>query len=206
VRIGFRHLLEEAGSISVVAEAGSGDEACRLAMALRPDVVVMDVSLPGLGGIEATRQIVSHAPGVRVLMCSVHEDALVCSRALEAGARGYVTKASAADVLVAAVREVAAGRLYLSHDVAQALAAHRLLGPQHQLAALSARELQVFRLLAQGLTLDAIARQLSVTVKSVANHQSNIRNKLQISTGAQLMRIALAHGVVASPADVDDTT
>jgi DNA-binding NarL/FixJ family response regulator len=201
VRVGFRHLLEEAGNIAVVAEACSGDEACRLAIEHVPAVVVMDVSLPGLGGIEATRQLVSHAPAVRVLMCSVHEDTAVVSRALEVGARGYVTKASAADVLVAAVQEVAAGRVYLSHDVAQALAAQRLLGPQQHLRSLSTRELQVFQLLAQGRTLDEIAALLSLTTKSVANYQSSIRQKLQISTGAQLIRIALSHGLIEPGSD-----
>ena len=194
VREGYRRLLEDSGRISVVGEATSAAEAVEQFCRLLPDVVVMDIALPGVSGIEGTRRIRARAPQARVLVFSMHEDAIFVRRALEAGAAGYVTKSSAPRVLVRAVDAVASGQRYLSHDVAQTLA----FGDRSACQSLSAREFEVLELLVQGCTLGDIAAQLGLTAKTVANHQSSIKQKLGVETGAQLVRRAMQLGLVAS--------
>ena len=200
VREGCRRLLECGADIRVIAEAGTGEDGCRLFESHRPDVVVMDVGLPGIGGIEAARRILARDSAARILMFSMHEDVVFSSRALQVGARGYVTKSSASHVLTAAVRVVAGGRLYISREMAQELAVRMVPGSHHPLHALSAREFEVFRLLVAGHPIAEIARLLSLSCKTVANHQSNIRAKLDTSTGAQLVRMAMTHGVLSATA------
>ena len=191
VREGYRRLLERAGDIEVVAEARDGEEAYRLFCELAPDVVVMDVALPGMSGIEATRRIVAREPQARVLAFSMHEDAVFASRALQAGARGYITKSSAPELLVEALRAIAAGEPYLSRDVAQRLA----LQQGKPFGDLSPREFEVFRLLAEGKAILEISRILSLSEKTVANYQASIKQKLEADTSAQMVWIALRHGL-----------
>lgn len=200
---GYRRLLERTPDIAVIAEAGSGEEAYRKFVEERPDVVVMDISLPGIGGIEVARRILAREPGAKILMFSMHEDVVFSSRALQTGARGYVTKSSAPEVLVEAVRLVAAGKLYISHDMAQELAVQMLPGNENPLQALSPREFEVFRLLVAGHAVTDIARMLSLSYKTVANHQWNIRQKLDVSNTAQVVRMAMTHGVIQSDPGAD---
>ena len=196
VREGYRRLLEDSGRITVVGDATNADTALEQYARLSPNVVVMDIGLPGVSGIEATRRLRDRDPEARVLVFSMYEDAIFVRRALEAGALGYVTKASAPRVLVEAVDAIASGRQYLSHDVAQALA----LGPASPDAevykALSAREFEVLKLLAQGCTLTDIGNQLGLTAKTVANHQSSIKQKLGVESATQLVRRAMQLGLV----------
>ena len=200
VREGYRRLLERTRDIEVLAEAASGEEAYRLFCEMSPDVVVLDINLPGMSGIEATRRILAREPDARVLVFSMHEDALFGSRALQAGARGYVTKASAPEVLVEAVRTVAQGRVFISHDMAQHLALQTVPGQEMPLDTLSPREFEVFRLLAEGKPVSEIARILSLSQKTIANYQSAIRQKLEADTSAQMVWIALKRGVVGDKA------
>lgn len=204
VREGYRRLLERTEDISVIAEVASGEEAYRVVCELQPDVTVMDINLPGLGGIEAVRRIVARLPEAKVLMFSMHEDTVFSSRALQAGARGYVTKSAAPEVLVEAVRLVAAGKLYISHEMAQELAMQMLPGRDNPIDALSAREFEVFRLLVAGHSLQEISRILCLSYKTVANYQSNIKHKLDVSNTAQVVRIALSHGLIAGPAEAEE--
>ena len=207
VREGYRRLLERTGDIDVVAEAGSGEDAYRQYVETTPDVVIMDINLPGIGGIEAARRILARQPLARILMFSMHEDVVFPSRALQTGARGYVTKSSAPEVLVEAVRLVAAGKLYISHDMAQELAVQMLPGNESPLQALSAREFEVFRLLVGGHSIGEIAKILSLSYKTVANHQSSIRQKLDVSNTAQVVRLAMSHGLLsADPSSADAET
>jgi two-component system invasion response regulator UvrY len=197
VREGYKRLLQDSGRVTVVAEADNGSEAYRLFCNLKPNVVVMDIALPGVSGIEGTRRIVSREPNARVLVFSMYEDAIFVRRAIEAGAMGYVTKASAPHVLVEAVDTVATGKRYLSHDVAQTLA---LSGMDSSPAAhneLSAREFEVLKLLVQGHSLNDIAEQLGLNQKTVANHQSAIKQKLGAESTAQLFRVASRLGLVS---------
>lgn len=196
VRAGFRRLLEQMPGIRVVGEAASGDEAYHAFARCTPDVTVMDLSMPGMGGLEAIRRIVGRDSLARVLVFSMHENAALAQQAMKAGAWGYVTKASAADVLVQAVREVAQGRSYLSPDMAQKIALESLAGQRDPLCALTTREFEIFRLLAEGRSSDEIADALFVSTKTVANHATQIKQKLGVSSAVELHRLALRHGLV----------
>jgi len=204
VREGYRRLLERTRDIVVIAEAASGEEAYRMVCELQPDVTVMDINLPGVGGIEVVRRIVGRLPEAKVLMFSMHEDTVFSSRALQAGARGYVTKSAAPEVLVQAVRLVAQGKLYISHEMAQELALQMLPGRDKPIDALSAREFEVFRLLVAGHSLQEISKILCLSYKTVANYQSNIKHKLDVSNTAQVVRLALAHGLIVNGAEGDE--
>lgn len=196
VRSGFRRLLEQMPGIRVVAEAASGDEAYHLFTRCMPDVTVMDLSMPGMGGLEAIRRILARDSRARVLVFSMHENAALAEQAMKAGAWGYVTKASAADVLVQAVQEVSQGRSYLSPDMAQKIALESLAGERDPLRALTTREFEIFRLLAAGRTTDEIAAALYVSAKTISNHATQIKQKLGITSAVDLHRLALRHGLV----------
>jgi DNA-binding NarL/FixJ family response regulator len=195
VREGYRRLLDLETDMCVSGEAADAAQAYQRFCIDPPDVVVMDLSLPGASGIEAMRRMLAREPDARVLMFSVHEEAIFVRRALDAGALGYVTKASAPDVLVEAVRSVARRMRYLSPDVTQALALHNTFHDGPPGRHLSAREFEVLRLLVQGYTLPSIAEKLGVSQKTVANHQSAIRQKFGADNGVQLVRIANRLGI-----------
>lgn len=189
VREGYRRLLERAPGIEVLGEAANADEAVARVEELMPRVVVMDISLPGCSGIEATRRVLAIAPAVAVLVFSMHEDVVYARRALQAGALGYLTKAGAPEALLEALRCVAAGGRYIDPAV-DAAAGGRPTVPDGGVDALSPRELEVLRLLVQGLPVRGIAERLGVTPKTVANQQTLIRQKLGAGTPLQLLRAA----------------
>jgi len=199
VREGYQRLLARAPDIAVVGEASSAAEAYQAFCRLAPKVVVMDISLPDASGIEAIRRLIARDPAARVLAFSIHDEPVFAERAFSAGAAGYVTKASAPEVLVDAVRKVARGETFLSADIAQALALGRLRGGEPDLACLSAREFEIVRRLAQGHTIRAIAESLCLSAKTVSNHQSAIRKKLGAPTPAHLVRIAARSGLLPGP-------
>ena len=195
VREGYRRLLERSTDIRVLGEAGNAADAYSEFCRLQPDVVVMDISLPDTSGIEAMRHMIAREEQAKTLMFSMHEEPIFASRAFQAGARGYVTKASAPDVLVEAVRAVAQGKRYLSQDIAQAVALRTLGCGEKGLDSLSHREFEVMRLLVAGHTVAGVAEKLQLSYKTVANHQSAIRQKLGAETHAQLVRIAERSGL-----------
>ena len=195
VREGYRRLLERDPTIEVVGEAGDAQAAYLAFQALGPDLVVMDISLPGASGIDALRRIVARVPQARILMFSMHEEGIFAQRAFQAGARGYVTKASAPDTLVEAVHRVAAGERYIGPDMAQTIALQSIGGDEGVFDTLSAREFEVMRLILAGASLSEIAAQLRLSYKTVANQQSLIRQKLGVQTQLQLMQLAARHGV-----------
>lgn len=196
VRAGFKTLLENQGDLSVIAEAESGEAACRQFIEHAPDVVIMDLSMPGVGGIEAIRRIVSRQSDARVLVFSMHEDTLFVEQALQAGARGYIGKSSAPVVLVEAVRQIANGNIYIDPDIAQRLAFQKTKGSDSPFQALSTREFEIVCLLAEGLSVNAIANRLALSYKTVANYATQIKSKLDVDTTAELTRLAIRHGLV----------
>ncbi len=190
VREGYRRLLEREPGIAVVGEAADVAEACRRAVALAPDVVVMDISLPGVSGIEGMRRMLARRPDLRVLIFSMHDDAIFCIRALEAGAIGYLSKSSAPEALVKAVQTVSRGTRYLSPDVADKMARRSSAQAAAGLEQVTTREFEVLRLLVRGESVGQIAERLGLSEKTVANHQSTIRDKLGVRNSLQLARLA----------------
>jgi two-component system invasion response regulator UvrY len=195
VREGYRQLLERHGDIVVVGEATDASEAHALFCKLSPQIVVMDITLPGLSGIEAMRRMLDHEPATRVLIFSMHEDVIFAKRAMQAGAFGYVTKASAPSVLVEAVHTVAGGKKYLSATVAQALALRADTLDEAATNGLSAREFEVLRQLVRGQSIKDIALSMGINPKTVSNHQSVIRQKLGADSAVQLLSIAKKLGL-----------
>jgi two-component system invasion response regulator UvrY len=197
VREGYRRLLERDEGLTVVGEAAAMAEALTLDAQLQPDVIVLDIALPGVSGIEVLRRLIARRPDARVLIFSMYQDGIYATHAMNAGACGYLSKASAPDLLVSAVRTVAAGSRYMSPDVQLAMTTQSATA--RQLAnALSIRELEVLRLLAQGCGVDAIAARLGLSPKTAANHQSSIKQKLGAGSALQLILIAQQFGLITS--------
>ncbi len=198
VREGYRRLLEATGDIAVVAEAASGEAAYAAFTDQVPDVVIMDISLPGISGLEALRRIRAREPTARVLIFSMYADPIFVTRAFDGGALGYLTKASAPDMLLEAVRTVAAGRRFLPQDLAQELGESLAKEERRRIETLTEREFEVLRLLTEGRALREIAALLCVSSKTVANYQTSIRQKLSVDNHMQLLRLALACGVTSA--------
>lgn len=198
VRTGYRRLLEQAGDIDVVAEAGDGHAAYAAFVAQPPDVLVTDLSMAGCGGLELIRRVLLRAPDARVLVFSMHDGALLVRRALEGGARGFLTKASSPDCLVVAIRTLHAGQRYLGPGLPAALLQRDSPQEAERMAALSGREFEVFRLLAQGHSSAECAQALNLSPKTIANHQTLIKEKLGVATSAALAHLAIRHGVIGT--------
>jgi DNA-binding NarL/FixJ family response regulator len=196
VRAGYRLLLQNEPDIEVVAEADTGELACRRYADLKPDVVVMDLALPGMGGLEAIKRMRMRDPAARILVFSMHEEPMFVERALAAGASGYVPKSSAPEVLVAALKRVAAGNRYLDHGLERRLAFDRVRGQDSPLMELSTREFEIFCLLADGASSAEIARRLSLSPKTVANYSTQLKTKLNAGSAADLARLAIRHGII----------
>lgn len=196
VRMGFRLLLETTADIRVIDEAESGEEACRLSTERHPDVVLMDVSMPGIGGISATRRIVERHPTIRILILSAHMDSIHPMLALKSGAKGYLTKRSAADVLIRAVRQVARGGSYLEPNLAQELALQQINGTDDPVEKLTPREFEIFKQLACGRSVKEVAETFYLSPSTVGTHLYNIKQKLGAANSAELAVLAVRAGVV----------
>jgi len=196
VRSGLRRLLEQRQGLEVVAEAESGEQAYRLFSEQLPDVTVLDLSMPGMGGLEAVRRILARHPSARMLVFSMHENAAFATQALKAGARGYVAKTGAPEELVTAVQEVAKGKIYISTGIAQKIAMQSLDGGNEPVNQLSAREFEVFRMVAEGLGAEEVAYKLKISQKTVANYLTLIKQKLGVSTPIEMLRLAMRHGMI----------
>ncbi len=181
VRMGFRMLLADA-RIEVVTEADTGEQACQEYPQVRPDVVVMDLSMPGMGGLEAVRRLLAHDPKARVLALSAHEDSAHPRRVLRAGALGYLAKRSAPEALIAAVKAVARGERYIDAHTAQALATAQIEGDANPAELLSEREFSVFIQLARGMNVAQIAATLNLSVSTVGSHLYRVKQKLGAAT------------------------
>ena len=195
VRAGFRYLLESRNQYEV-SEAGSSEEAYQVYGELKPDVVVLDVSMPGMGGIEGLRRLRSRYPEARVLLLSMYDDPAFVARAMKMGARGYISKNSAADSLVKAITEVLRGKTYFSEDIAAQMDDDG--DHASETLSLSSREFEVFRLLAEGRSVGDIAEDLKLSPKTVSNHRSRLMDKLCLKTTAELVHYAIRQGIVGT--------
>lgn len=195
VRMGFRMLLADA-AIEVVGEAGSGEEALAAYPKLRPDVVVMDLSMPGMGGLEAMRRLLAQDAKARVLALSAHEDTAHPRRVLKAGGLGYLAKRSAPDALIEAVHAVARGERYVDAQTAQALALSQFDGESNPAETLSEREFSVFLQLARGMTVAQIAENLKLSPSTVGTHLYHVKQKLGASNQSELTLVALRWGLI----------
>ena len=196
VRMGFRLLLLNAGDITVIAEAESGEQARQMFAQHLPDVLVMDLALGGASGIETTGRILAHHPKARVLALSAHEDSSFVAQMLKAGARGYLSKRTAPETLVEAVRAVARGERYLDSSLASRIDLSRLSEQSRPFDLLSEREFEVFIHLANGHSVQRIAELLSLSANTIGTHLYNIKRKLAVSNQAELSLMAMRHGLL----------
>jgi len=199
VRTGITRILNDAPGIRVVGEAASGEEALLAAGRTGPDVILMDVSMPGIGGLEATRKLVQSESGPKVIVVSVHADEPFPSRMLQAGASGYLTKGCAVDEIISAIKAVYAGERYIGADIAQKLALKMTPGGEvSPFDALSPREMQVMLMLTQGQRLQVISDKLCLSPKTVSTYRHRLYEKLDVSSDVELARLAMSYGIIGS--------
>ncbi len=197
VRAGFRMLLSTEDSIEVIAEAGRGEEVWQLYLEYHPDVVVMDLSMPGMGGIETIRRICIKDNSAKILAFSVHDEMVYVNRAIAAGAKGYICKKSAPSILIQAIQKIAMGGIYIETEFLE-----KSCGQSNEthyktiIEAFSTREFDIFLLLARGFTGHKISDELCLSYKTVANYGTQIRSKLKVSSVAELAHIAIISGVM----------
>jgi two-component system invasion response regulator UvrY len=196
VREGYRAVLQKQPGLSVVAEAEDGAEAYRLFKATKPDLVIMDLTMPGVSGIEGIRHIRQWDPNARILVFTMHQNAAFALQAIRAGARGYVTKMSPPETLLRAVAEVLGGHIALSPDIDHELALNKLEDEAKAADILSTREFEVLSLLLAERSTEEIATLLNLSPKTVANLHSLIKNKLGVTSDIELVRLALRQGLM----------
>jgi two-component system invasion response regulator UvrY len=195
VRSGFRRLLEDEADIAVVAESANGEQAYRDFFRAKPDVLVMDISMPGISGLEAASRILRRQPDAKILILSMHEDGVFPSRAIDLGIRGYISKSGVTDNLITALREIASGRVFIEPLIAQKLSFQQVSGGD-PVNKLTPREFEIFCLLAQGKTVMEIAGKLYISPKTAGAHRTSIMQKLDTSNVAELTLLAIRHGLI----------
>ena len=196
VRTGFRMLLQACDDIEVTAEADSGETACQMYESVAPDVVVMDIAMAGMGGIEAIKRLIAKDARARILALSAHEDTSHPRRALQAGALGYLSKRSAPEVLIDAIRAIARGQRYLDAQIAQRMAVQAIHGDGGPMEKLSPREFEVFVQLARGQSVAQISEALTLSSSTVGTHLYNVKQKLGLVNQAEMTLLAVRHGLI----------
>jgi len=196
VRMGFKMLIEAEEDIKVIGEAESGEIAVKLFQELKPDIIVMDITMPGIGGLEAIDRIIAKDKNTKILVLSAHEDSVHPKRVLNAGAMGYLTKRSAAEELIKAIKSVHQGKRYLEPNIAQQMAITQLSGETNPVEILSDREFEVFIALAKGKSTNDIADTLCLSPRTVGTHLYNIKQKLNANNSAEIALIAIRCGLI----------
>ncbi|HSI29061.1 MAG: response regulator [Methylophilus sp.] len=195
LRQGLRTLLEQANH-QVTTDALNGEEACALVEKHHPELLILDLDMPGIGGLETLKRILHRKPQMRVLVFSMHDDCIYATRAIQAGARGYVTKTEPPEVVLEAVQKILRGGRFINNELAQNLSMYHLESQENPIQKLSPREFEVFRRIAQGEALAAIAKGMHIGYKTVANIQTSVRQKLGVETTGQLVHIAVRFGII----------
>jgi two-component system response regulator NreC len=198
LRAGLRTLLNAEPNLEVVAEASDGNDVLRLASELRPDIVLLDISMPGPGGIEVTRRLKEALPELRVLILTAHEDESLLREAVQAGAAGYIIKRAVESELINAIHAVWRGDLYVHPAMTRALLKETSLFPaipEPTVESLTPREIEVLRLIAKGYTNGQIAKELTLSVRTVESHRANLMSKLELRSRVELVRYAMEHGL-----------
>lgn len=196
VRSGIRRLLDQYPGFKVVAEAESGERAYQLFGEHLPDVTILDLTMPGMGGMEGIRRIIARYPAAIILVLSMHENAAFASQAIKAGAMGYLAKNSLVEELVSALNALVTGHTYISSDIAKKIALQSLEANGNPLQQLSAREFEIFRMLAEGKDCDEIAGALKISSKTVSNYQTIVKQKLGINSPIEMVRLAMRLGMI----------
>lgn len=196
VRMGFKMLIEAEADIKVIGEAESGEVAVKLFQELKPDIIVMDITMPGIGGLEAIDRIMAKDKNAKILVLSAHEDSVHPKRVLNAGAMGYLTKRSAAEELIKAIKSIYQGKRYLEPNIAQQMAITQLSGETNPVEILSDREFEVFMALAKGKSTNEIADTLCLSPRTVGTHLYNIKQKLNANNSAEIALIAIRCGLI----------
>jgi len=198
VRTGLRRLLEDNAAFSIVAEAANGEDSISLTKVHQPDVVLMDLKMPGMGGLEATRKLKHLHPEVRIIIVTMIDDIMFPQRLLRAGASGYLTKGAKIDEITKAIREVMANRRYISPDLAQRMATVELDDGRSPFEDLSERELQVLMLLMDGQRVSDISDELCLSPKTISTYRYRLYDKLSVKNDIELTCLALEHGIIES--------
>ena len=196
VRMGFKMLIEAEDDITVIGEAESGEVAIKLFQELKPDIIVMDITMPGIGGLEAIDRIIAKDKNTKILVLSAHEDSVHPKRVLNAGAMGYLTKRSAAEELIKAIKSIHQGKRYLEPNIAQQMAITQLSGETNPVEILSDREFEVFIALAKGKSTNEIADTLCLSPRTVGTNLYNIKQKLNANNSAEIALIAIRCGLI----------
>jgi two-component system invasion response regulator UvrY len=196
VRMGFKMLIDSEKDIKVIAESETGEDGIQKYQELKPDVTVMDITMPGIGGLEAIERIIAKDKNAKILVLSAHEDSVHPKRVLSAGAIGYLTKRSAAEELISAIRTVGSGKKYIESSVAQQLAITQLSGENDPTEILSDREFEVFIALAKGKSTNEIADTMCLSPRTVGTHLYNIKQKLNANNSAEIALIAIRCGLI----------
>lgn len=202
VRTGIRRLLDDRSGLRVIAEAGTGEEAIEIVRRQRPDVVIMDVNMPGIGGLEATRKLLQMDPSLKVIVCTVHTEEPFPTRLLEAGAAGYLTKGCGIDEIVKAIEAVHGGERYICSEIAQQIALALTDGANQSLFdKLSQREMQVMLMVTQGQNVQQISDRLCLSPKTISTYRHRLFEKLGVINDVELTRLAIRHGVIESASE-----
>lgn len=198
LREGYQKLLDSAG-FQVIAQASNAEEGYRQYLNLTPDVCIIDISMPGAGGLECIRRICARNPKAKILVCTMHDDSTLAMRAMDMGARGYITKSCSSSVLIEAVKTIANNGHYLSTEIARAIAMAKLVHADHKLDALSHQEFAVFKMVAEGKSINEMADSLALAPKTVSNYKTNMMRKLGTNNLAEIIFLAQKTGVLQSP-------
>ncbi len=198
VRQGYASLLSVMLDPCEVVEAGSGEEACLQNAAHQPDLIILDINLPGISGIETARRIIKRDPETRILFFSMYDEMPMVQQALDSGALGYITKSSSPEVLIDAVRKVASGQIYVEHELAMRLAMRQQprTTSDQRLQEMTQREFEVFVMLARGFSVRSVAEQLCISAKTVSNYTAMLKSKLDVSSTTELVHLAIETGVI----------